>query len=86
MFRGRGKEAGRWITVELTDAEMRELLDKTVAFNKQAFKLAAQTAVELKQEDVIQEADELRVAFAIFDKLGMQSFSLINNRIQNLVD
>jgi hypothetical protein len=86
MFRGRAKEEGRWVTQELTDSEMRELLEKTNALNKEAMKLSVRTAVELRQEDAIKEEHEFQVALALFDKLGMQSFSVVNNRIQNMVD
>lgn len=84
MFRGRNQEAGKWVTQELTDAEMRELLDKVADFNKQALKLSVERAVELKSEDVIKEEHEFQVAMALFDKLGLQTFSVVKNRVDHL--
>lgn len=84
MFRGRNQEAGRWVTQELTDSEMGELLDKVAEFNKQALKLSVERAVELKREDVIKEEHEFQVAMALFDKLGLQTFSVVKNRVDHL--
>ena len=84
MFRGRNQEAGKWVTQELTDSEMRQLLDKVADFDKEAMKLSVEKAVELKKEDVIKDEHEFQVALALFDKLSIQTFSVVKNRVDHL--
>jgi len=84
MFRGRNQVDGRWVTQEFTDEEMRKFLDRVAEFDKQAMKVAVEKAIELRKEDVIKEGNEFEVAMALFEKLSLQTFSVVNNHTKNM--
>lgn len=84
MFRGRNQVDGKWVTQEFDEREMRVFLDKVTAFNKQAMKNAVETAIELRKEDVIKEEQEFEVVLSLFDKLALNTFSVVNNQAQHM--
>lgn len=80
MFRGKSFKGE---TQMFSPEEMRNMLDEVTAFNKQAMKNSVETAIELGKEDTIKPEQEFQVAMAMFDKLSLQTFSVVNNRAMN---
>jgi len=84
MFRGKNQVDGKWVMQEFTDEEMRGFLDRVAEFDKQAMKVAVEKAIELSKEDVIKDGNEFQVALALFDKLSLQTFSVVSNHAKNM--
>jgi hypothetical protein len=84
MFRGRNQVGGKWVTQEYTDAEMKQFLDRVAEFNKEAWKASVRSAVELREGDFASGEQEFELAKLFFDKLGLNTFSVVNNQSQNM--
>lgn len=84
MFRGRNQEDGKWVTQEFTEAEMGDFLRRVSAFNKEAWKESVRAAVELRESDMLKPEQEFEVAKILFDKLGLNTFSVVNNQSQHM--
>jgi hypothetical protein len=84
MFRGNMKMDGKFQRVELTEDEMNELLVLAATFNRKAYAAAKQQATILLGSNDITKDELHQVTLAIFDKLAIQTFSVVNNRIVNL--
>jgi len=84
MFRGRCQMDGKWMTVEFTEKEMGDFLRRVADFNKEAWKESVRCALELKQSDALREEQEFDVARLFFDKLALNTFSVVHNQSQNM--
>jgi hypothetical protein len=86
MFRGRNQVDGKWSTMEFSDEEMGKFLRRVADFNKEAWKESVRCAVELKQSDALREEQEFEIAKLFFDKLALNTFSVVHNQAQNMRD
>lgn len=84
MFRGRNQEAGKWVTMELTDVDMKGLLDMVTKFNIEAWKESVRAVRELAEGDFVKDTEETNAVRQFFDKLSIQTFSVVKNRVDNL--
>jgi hypothetical protein len=84
MFRGRNTVDGRWVTQEFSDEEMEGFLKRVSEFNMKAFKQAVRDSIELRESDHIREEQQFHVVVALFDKLGLNTFSVVHNQAQNM--
>jgi hypothetical protein len=75
---------GKWMTVEFTEKEMGDFLRRVADFNKEAWKESVRCALELKQSDALREEQEFDVARLFFDKLALNTFSVVHNQSQNM--
>lgn len=84
MFRGKCQMDGKWVSAEFSDKEMGEFLKRVAEFNKEAWKESVRCVVELKQSDALAENQEFEVAKLFFDKLALNTFSVVHNQSQNM--
>jgi len=84
MFRGRNQVDGKWVTQEYTDDEMSDFLKRVSEFNKEAWMESVRAAVELKDLDMLKPEQEFEFAKLMFDKLGLNTFSVVNNQSQHM--
>ena len=84
MFRGRNQVDGKWVTQEYSDDEMGVFLKRVSEFNKAAWKESVRAAVELRECDKVKPEHEFEVAKLLFDKLGLNTFSVVNNQSQHM--
>ena len=83
MFRGRNQVDGKWVTQEFDDREMSDFLDRVTEFNKLAWKNAVRAVQELRESDMLKAEHELQAVLAFFDRLSLNTFSVVNNQSQN---
>lgn len=84
MFRGRNQVDGKWVTQEYTNEEMGDFLKRVSEFNIAAWKESVRAAVELKDSDMLKPEQEFEFAKLMFDKLGLNTFSVVNNQSQHM--
>jgi len=86
MFRGRNQVDGRWVTQEFSDDEMQDFLRKVSQFNKLAWAQAMQDTRDMRMAEHVKPENEFELAKVLFDKLGLNTFSVIHNQAQNMRD
>ena len=84
MFRGRNQLDGKWVTQEFSAVEMLDIMKLVSEFNKAAWKESVRAAKELGESDFLKPEHEFDAAKAFFDKLGLNTFSVVNNQAQNM--
>jgi hypothetical protein len=84
MFRGKNQLDGKWVTQEFSAVEMLGFMKLVSDFNKEAWKESVRAAKELRESDFLTPELEFDAAKAFFDKLGLNTFSVVNNRAQNM--
>lgn len=75
---------GKWVTQEFTDEEMHKFLDRVAEFDKHAMEVAVKKTGELRNAGIISEENEFNVTLALFDKLSLNTFSVVHNQAQNM--
>jgi hypothetical protein len=86
MFRGRNQVDGKWVTQEFSVEEMLDFLTKVSNFNKAAWMRSVQDARDMLAADKPTPENEFELAKVLFDKLGLNTFSVIHNQAQNMRD
>jgi hypothetical protein len=84
MFRGRNQVDGKWVTQEYDDKDMKAFLDRVAEFNKEAWKASVRAARELVESDFLKSEQEFQAVLAFFDKLALNTFSVVHNQSQNM--
>lgn len=75
------KSGGRWTVLELSNDEVGEAMEKLRAFNLAAWRMAVEDAAKLANNP----AERMELAKILFDKYGMQSFSVLKNHSDNIM-
>jgi hypothetical protein len=86
MFRGKNQLDGQWVTQEFRDEEMTAFLIRVAKFNKEAWSASVRMVEELIVIEEIKSDDRFEAVKAFFDKLALNTFSVVHNQSQNLRD